>query len=118
MKWIAGILLVILMTLQYRIWFGDSSYQKISLQEEQIEKVQSENADLMARNQKLFAEIKDLRSGSDAIEERARNQLEMVKDNEVFFRILTPYKSNSAPLILPNARPNTLSNSVSQDNEQ
>lgn len=104
MKWIAAILLVILMTLQYRIWFGDSSYQKISLQKEKIEKVRSENSDLTARNQKLLAEIKDLRNGSDAVEERARYQLEMVKDNEVFFRILTPYPSNSTPLIPPNGK--------------
>lgn len=124
MKWIAVILLVILMTLQYRIWFGDSSYQKIKIQEEQIQKVQLENDELTARNQKLFAEIKNLRNGSDAVEERARNQLEMVKDGEVFFRILT---SNNAPhqASLSNSTPSkplkpqaTQSTQASEDNDQ
>ncbi|NVJ67254.1 MAG: cell division protein FtsB [Gammaproteobacteria bacterium] len=88
MKWIAVTLLLILATLQYRIWFGQSSFQQIELQHQKIELIKSENSELLNRNQKLLAEIKDLRKGTDAVEERARYQLGMIKEGETFFRIL------------------------------
>lgn len=84
----AAILLVILISLQYRIWFGQTSFQKIQQQETKIEQIKKENDELLQRNQKLLAEIKDLRKGTDSIEERARFQLGMIKEGETFFRIL------------------------------
>ncbi len=89
MKWIAVILLVILASLQYRLWFGQSSYQKIQLQQQKIQQISQENQELANWNQKLFAEIEDLRKGVEAVEERARYQLGMIKEGETFFRILT-----------------------------
>lgn len=88
MKWVALTLLVILASLQYRIWFGQSSFREIKQQEARVELVKSENAELALRNQKILAEIHDLREGTDAIEERARYQLGMIKEGETFFRIL------------------------------
>ncbi len=88
MKWVALTLLVVLTSLQYRIWFGQSSFREIKQQEARVELVKSENAELALRNQKILAEIHDLREGTDAIEERARYQLGMIKEGETFFRIL------------------------------
>ncbi|EEY39446.1 cell division protein FtsB [Vibrio mimicus SX-4] len=54
----------------------------------EIEVQQQVNANLHLRNQEMFAEIDDLRQGLDAIEERARNELGMVKEGETFYRII------------------------------
>lgn len=88
MKWVALVLVVILGSLQYRIWFGESSFREISEQREKADNIRKENKELEIRNQKIIAEIKDLRDGKDAIEERARYQLGMIKEGEVFIRIL------------------------------
>lgn len=88
MKWLAIALLLIFISLQYRIWFGQTSFSKIQQQEDKITLIQAENAELLQRNQKLLAEIKDLRKGTDSVEERARYQLGMIKDGEVFFRLI------------------------------
>lgn len=88
MKWVALVLVVILGSLQYRIWFGESSFREISEQREKANNIRKENKELEIRNQKIIAEIKDLRDGKDAIEERARYQLGMIKEGEVFIRIL------------------------------
>jgi len=52
--------------------------------------VEQQNAQLVKRNQLLRADVTDLQIGMDAIEERARNELGLIKQNEVFFRIVTP----------------------------
>ncbi|GAA4349221.1 cell division protein FtsB [Kangiella taiwanensis] len=88
MKWVALILVVIFTTLQYRIWFGESSFREIKQQLEKVDNIRKENKELELRNQKIVAEITDLRDGKDAIEERARYQLGMIKEGEVFIRIL------------------------------
>ncbi len=93
MKWIAIALVVMLAALQYRIWFGKSSFQQRKLQQTKITQIKMENLELSNRNQKLLAEIKDLRKGTDAVEERARYQLGMIKENETFFRILNKEES-------------------------
>ena len=88
MKWIALILVALLVALQYRMWFGQSSFEQIKQQQAKVEQIKTENQQLVNRNQKILAEINDLRSGTDAIEERARYQLGMIKEGETFFRIL------------------------------
>lgn len=88
MKWVALILVVIFTTLQYRIWFGEFSFREIKQQREKVDNIRKENKELELRNQKIVAEITDLRDGKDAIEERARYQLGMIKEGELFIRIL------------------------------
>ena len=88
MKWVALVLVVILTTLQYRIWFGESSFRQIKEQRQKVTNIEQENKELVLRNQKILAEINDLRHGPDAIDERARYQLGMIKQGEVFIRIL------------------------------
>lgn len=81
-------LFVLFGLLQYTLWFGKngiSDFQNISSEIVLQEQV---NTNLQARNQEMFAEIDDLRQGLDAIEERARHELGMVKDGETFYRII------------------------------
>lgn len=81
-------LIVLLISLQYRLWLGDKSLADSIHLQEQITIQQDSNAQLVARNQVLREEISDLRSGTEAIEERARNELGMVKEGETFFRVV------------------------------
>lgn len=71
----------------YLMW-GKNGVMDFRAVQAEIEVQQQVNANLHLRNQEMFAEIDDLRQGLDAIEERARNELGMVKDGETFYRII------------------------------
>lgn len=88
MKWIAAVLLILLLALQYRLWVGQGSLAEVSRLTHSIEQKQSSNAVLRERNNALDAEVQDLKQGVDAIEERARSELGMVKKDETFFQIV------------------------------
>ena len=88
MRLVSGILLVFLVLLQYRLWFGKNSVPDyLSLQEEVVRQ-QKDNDKLKQRNKLLYADTDDLKSGLEAIEERARKELGMIKEGETFFRII------------------------------
>lgn len=88
MKYINAILIVLLVLLQYRLWYGTGSLPELwALEEVKETKIQDTN-DLEERNQALAAEVVDLKEGLDAIEERARNEMGMVKTDETFFQII------------------------------
>ncbi|WP_417597206.1 cell division protein FtsB [Oceanospirillum sp.] len=82
------ILVVLILLLQVRLWFGESSLPETWQLESRIETRKAENADLAKRNEALAAEVADLRRGLDAIEERARYELGMVRPNETFFLLI------------------------------
>ncbi len=82
------VLVVLLGLLQYQLWLGVNSLPESFHLREQIGFQQASNAKLVARNQILREEIIDLRSGTEALEERARNELGMVKKGETFFRVV------------------------------
>ncbi|MCK8043514.1 MULTISPECIES: cell division protein FtsB [Shewanella] len=88
MKRLLFVLIALLAMLQYRLWLGEKSLAESFHLQEQIRLQQQSNAQLVARNQVLREEISDLRSGTEALEERARNELGMVKDGETFFRVV------------------------------
>ncbi|MCE9678082.1 cell division protein FtsB [Shewanella sp. AS1] len=81
-------ILALLGLLQYRLWVGENSLPESFQLQEQIQLQQESNAKLLERNQVLKEEILDLRRGTEAIEERARNELGMVKQGETFFRVV------------------------------
>ena len=88
MKWLAGILLFLLLILQYTLWFGNGGLLRVWQISSLVRAQQVENARLLERNQALEAEVMDLKEGIAAIEERARSDLGMIKQGETFFQVI------------------------------
>ncbi|UJF21411.1 cell division protein FtsB [Shewanella sp. OMA3-2] len=88
MKKLLFALTALLALLQLRLWMGENNLSEYFLLQTQIQAQQDSNAKLNARNQILKAEIIDLKSGTEAIEERARNELGLVKEGETFYRVV------------------------------
>ena len=84
------ILLIMLLGLQYRLWFGEANVRQVWNLKDQIEQQQVENERLTERNQRLEAEVRDLKKGMAALEERARSDMGMVKEGETFFQLIEP----------------------------
>ena len=93
MRWVLPILLVALGALQYRLWVGEGSLGEITLLRRQIAEQRAEMERLRERNRALQAEVEDLKGGLEAIEERARTEMGMVKPGEVFFQLVEPEAS-------------------------
>ncbi len=90
MKWPTWLLVVLLILLQYPLWFGKGGLLRVWELERQLAAQREINQGLEARNAALDAEVRDLKSGLDALEERARYELGLVKEGEVF--VQTPQK--------------------------
>lgn len=82
------ILVIAFFSLQLRLWIGDGSLAEVWQLNGAIERQERENHLLSERNKRLRAEVKNLKEGLDAVEERARTQLGMVKEDETFFLII------------------------------
>jgi cell division protein FtsB len=87
-KLIPLVMIGLLVSLQYRLWFGKHSIPDLWTMQSQIDKQAEQNANLRQRNDLLKADINDLKIGLEAIEERARNELGLIKQDETFYRIL------------------------------
>ncbi len=95
MKYINAILIVLLVLLQYRLWYGNGSLPDLwGLKAVKAEKV-IENDELQERNLALTAEVINLKEGLDAIEERARSEMGMVQSGETFFQIIDQSSLNT-----------------------
>lgn len=81
-------LLLALGLLQYKLWFSPDGLPQYWHLKEQIAQISTENAALQARNTHILSEVENLKQGNDAIEERARNDLGLVKGDEVFYQIV------------------------------
>ena len=88
MRWLTLILVVAIIAVQYPLWLGKGSWLRVWEVDDKIAKQNKINAELRARNQSLDAEVRDLKQGYDAIEERARSELGMIKNDEVFYQVL------------------------------
>jgi cell division protein FtsB len=88
MKTVLVLLLCVLVLLQVRLWTGAGSVADIARLKDAIADQDEENASLQARNQVLLEEVSDLRDGLDSIEERARNELGMIRQGETFYLIV------------------------------
>jgi len=93
------IFVILIAGLQYPLWLGKGSWLRVWDLNRQITQQKDKNAVLKARNDTLDAEVRDLKQGYAAIEERARNELGMVKQDEVFYQIIerTSEKANPNP---------------------
>ena len=90
MKRLALLLAGLLVAIQWPLWFGHGGWLRVWDLQHQLAERQAGNAQLRARNQALAAEIASLRQGSEAIEERARGELRMMRPDETFFQLPPP----------------------------
>jgi len=95
MRWLTLILAALIIALQYPLWLGKGSWLKVWEVDQELKKQQAENERLKLRNAYLDAEVKDLKTGYEAIEERARSELGMVKQDEVFFQVIDEPKATT-----------------------
>lgn len=94
MRLLIVILIAVFLLLQYRLWFGDGSLSEVVQLSAELEAQKQKLKELEERNRKLEAQVLDLQNGFDAYEEKARNDLGMIKKGETFYQIVTPQLHN------------------------
>ena len=103
MKALTLIFVILIALLQYPLWLGKGSWLRVWNVNQQIDEQKDKNAAFKQRNETLNAEVRDLKQGNAAIEERARSELGMIKQDEVFYQVIDqalPAKpENQAPAI-------------------
>lgn len=92
MKIVIYLLIAVLLALQYPLWFGNGGVMALWQLQRELTANQNEIAQLRERNRTLEAEVLDLKQGLEAVEERARKELGMVKKGETFYQIIEPEK--------------------------
>ena len=88
LRWTCLVLLVLLLALQVHLWAGQGGLRELWRIEQRVEGQKDANARLKKRNDKLSAEVEDLKQGSEAIEERARSELGLLRPGETFYRVV------------------------------
>jgi cell division protein FtsB len=81
-------LAALIVLIQYPLWLGKGSWLRVWEVDQQIRGQHEANRNLQARNNALEAEVRDLKVGKEAIEERARSELGMIRQDEIFFQVL------------------------------
>lgn len=102
MRLVPFILVVMLVGIQFPLWLGKGGWMRVREAEQQLAAQNRSNAVLEARNAKLAAEVKDLKEGAGAVEERARYELGMLKEGELFVQIV---EAPAAPAAGPKSTP-------------
>ena len=87
MRWPTLVLLILIALLQYPLWLGKGGWLRVWDVDRQLQAQREVNQKLEERNAALDAEVRDLKSGSDAIEERARFELGLIKQGEIFVQV-------------------------------
>ena len=90
MKWFAAALATVLLLLQYRLWVSTDGLSEVLRLKSAVAAQQADNLRLSDRNRQLSAEVRDLKQGYVALEERARTDLGMIGSNETFFQVVLP----------------------------
>jgi cell division protein FtsB len=88
MRLLAIILGALLLLIQYPLWLGKGGMLRVWEMERQIEVQRESNSKLQMRNAALDAEVRDLKQGLEAVEERARSELGMIRKDEIFFQLI------------------------------
>jgi cell division protein FtsB len=88
MKWLGIALALIALLLQYRLWVSNDGVREVGRLEKAVAVQKAENERLAERNKQLAAEVRDLKSGTTALEERARSDLGMIANNETFYQVV------------------------------
>jgi cell division protein FtsB len=110
MRLITLALAALLLLIQYPLWLGKGGWLRVADLEDQVAVAHKKNDELKSRNAKLDSEVRDLKDGTGAVEERARFELSMIKQNEIYIQILgkgqaQPQTAAPAPAAAPSAAP-------------
>jgi len=96
LRLVALILLILLIALELKLWTGDGGMREVWRLQQRLDEQKKENAKLKQRNEALAAEVQDLKSGKEAIEDRARSELGLIKPGEVFYQVVEPTDGKKA----------------------
>jgi cell division protein FtsB len=96
MRWLALFFAALILALQYPMWLGKGGWLQVREYDRELAGQRAQNGKLKARNEALDADVRDLKTGYEAVEERARNELGMIRHDEVFFQ-LQPGGNAAAP---------------------
>ena len=99
MRLVTAVLIVLLALIQYPLWWGHGGWLRVHALQQQLAQQMQKNTDAKLRNERIQGEVQDLQNGTAAVEERARYEMGMVKDGEVFVQFVSP----NAPLPTANA---------------
>jgi cell division protein FtsB len=101
MRGVTLILLALIVLLQYPLWFGKGGWFKVWDISHQLGEQKKTNQQVQLRNAVLDAEVRDLKQGTDAIEEHARTELGMIKPGEVFYQVVGEQAQSAVPPAAP-----------------
>jgi len=88
MKILLSIIVLLVILLQHRLWYGDGGIEEIKTLQQRLDDLKEQVEEKKERNEALYAEVEDLRKGQEALEERARYELGMIREGETFFQVL------------------------------
>jgi len=108
MRLVTVVLIILLVLIQYPLWWGRGGWLRVHELQGQLAQQLKQNDDEKTRNDRIAGEVQDLQSGTSAVEERARYEMGMVKDGEVFVQFVSP----NQPLPTPNVSSNTSTRGV------
>jgi cell division protein FtsB len=97
MKWLAAVLLLLLAGIHYRLWISEDGVREMAQLRDSVATQRAENDRLTDRNRQLAAEVRDLKQGFAALEERARSDLGMISQNETYYQVVPPEPAASQP---------------------
>ncbi|KQW96928.1 cell division protein FtsB [Massilia sp. Root418] len=97
MRLITLALAALLLLIQYPLWLGKGGWLRVADLEDQVAVAHKKNDELKSRNAKLDSEVRDLKDGTGAVEERARFELSMIKQNEIYIQILGKGQTQPPP---------------------
>jgi len=97
MKWLAAALALAVILLQYRVWLSEDGVREVARLRRAVIAQRAQNEQLAERNRQLAAEVRDLKTGMDALEERARSDLGMIARNETFYQVVPASAAEHAP---------------------
>lgn len=104
MRLITILLVALLLLIQYPLWLGKGGWLRVNELDKQVAAAQAKNQELKERNAKLDSEVQDLKNGTEAVEERARFELGMIKKDEIFVQVLEAGSKVEAKPMLPAKR--------------
>lgn len=104
-RWLLILLVVLLVGLQYRLWWGEGGRLELRRLQQQSQDYQRENVRLRERNAQLARQVMDLKAGRTVLEQRAREELGLTRDDEIYYQFVDPEKMPVAPQDVPRDAP-------------